>query len=66
MDNIAIRATIIIRFAYPTTHYNNNSAHHRVLDESSSGTTRRTAGNKTCAVCGSQLHMTSKVYNEEN
>ncbi|KAI8061933.1 hypothetical protein BDF21DRAFT_467067 [Thamnidium elegans] len=53
MNQIAIRTTIIIKFAYHTT-YN--------VEETSIDSTPNTnttnAGRSSCAVCGSQLHMT--------
>lgn len=67
MDSINIKTTIIIKFAYPIVHYNNNNNiyNNRRLGggESTSNIPRVNAANKSCAVCGSQLHMTSKVYN---
>lgn len=59
-----IRATIIIKFAYhPTTFFNNQSTtfSSSSIDNDQGVTETETANAaKSCAVCGSRLHMTSK------
>lgn len=65
MNNVHIRATFIIKFAYhsATSGYSNNH-HQAAIDNEQVGpiteNTEAVAG-RLCAVCGSQLHMTSKL-----
>lgn len=54
MNQIAIRTTIIIKFSYHAT-YEETSI------DSTPNTNTTNAGRSSCAVCGSQVHMTSKV-----
>lgn len=58
MDSISIRTTIIIKFAIYQHQPNlvQQQEEQRIL--TSPETTHTNAG-KVCAVCGSQLHMTS-------
>ncbi|CAO3631637.1 unnamed protein product [Mucor hiemalis] len=56
MDSITVRTTIIIKFAYLAVHNNNTS--YDALGESSTSSSPTNAANKSCAVCGSRLHMT--------
>lgn len=63
MDNIPIRKTIIIKFAYYPIQCNNNTTQEAIMmagDESTSSIPATVnAAKSSCAVCGSQLHMTS-------
>lgn len=59
MENASFRTTIVIRFSYHTAH-NNNTAQTNMVESMTNSTTRN-AARSSCAVCGSQLHMTSKV-----
>jgi hypothetical protein len=63
MDNISVRTTIIIKFAYHTTHFNNNTTQEVIMEEESTSSSPATinAAKASCAVCGSQLHMTSTL-----
>jgi hypothetical protein len=64
MNSVHIRATFIIKFAYHpiAAGYSNN--YPVIGNEQVSPVTENTsvAAGKSCAVCGSRLHMTSKLY----